>query len=95
MQILKQVKYKMPGMCPNFWWTDHNHFVLVTSFSSTIGLWCNDPQTKKGHLDCKGRSVTAALKEFKDLYQVKEFFVTYHPQTKFWKDDSIEIFYRN
>ena len=59
-----------------------------------IDEWKKHPDTKRGWIGCKRRSVAAGLREFKMLNDVGGFIMTYHEQTPNWKDDSLEIFYR-
>lgn len=66
----------------------------VIAASPAIKAWKVDPATKIGHVDCKRRSFATGLNEFKKLYDVSEFFILYRQETKFFKDDSVEIFYR-
>jgi len=66
----------------------------VTDAAPAIRAWKAHPDTKVGHVGCKHRTWMKGLAEFKDLYQVSEFFMVFRAQTKYWKDDSIEIFYR-
>lgn len=66
----------------------------VITASPAIKAWKEDKTTKTGHVDCKRRSLTTGLSEFKKLYDVSEFFMLYRPETQFFKDDSVEIFYR-
>ena len=49
-------------------------------------------RSKIGHLATKHKSVAKALKEFKDLYNVREYYFI-DRQSKFYHDDSIEIHY--
>lgn len=88
MIILKNFKYKIGVLPPATWKAP------ASIIQKTIDEWVADPRTKKGHLDCKHRSLAAGLKEFRALNDVMEYFITYHDQTKNWKDDSVEIFYR-
>ena len=66
----------------------------VISASPAIKAWKSDPATLKGHVDCKCRSFKVGLSEFKKTYDVSEFFMLYRQGTQFFKDDSVEIFYR-
>ena len=47
---------------------------------------------KSTYISIKRKSATKAIKEFKDLYEVKEYFGMYHNDS-FRKDDSFEIWY--
>jgi hypothetical protein len=69
---------------------------LQTHIDSQVAIkaWLNDPRTKKGDVNCKRRSLARGLAEFKKLYDVSEFWMSYPAQTDNWKDDSIEIHYR-
>ena len=47
---------------------------------------------KSTYISIKRKSATKAIKEFKDLYDVKEYFGIYNNDS-FRKDDSFEIWY--
>ncbi len=59
-----------------------------------IDEWKKHPDTKRGWIGCKRRSVAAGLREFKMLNNVGGFIMIHYEQTANWKDDSLEIFYR-
>lgn len=71
-----------------------NNLSIVIEAEPLLKAWLVSPDTKTGWLGCKRRSVASALKEFKSLYDVTEFFMKYQEQTEFWSDDSLEIHYR-
>lgn len=50
--------------------------------------------SKKIHISQKSRSTAKAIKEFKDLYRPTEYFFV-DRETANYRDDSIEIWYRN
>jgi len=62
--------------------------------NAKIKEWKEHPDTKKGWIGCKRRSIASALKEFRELNDVSEFFMSYPRQDENRKDDSLEIFYR-
>jgi len=59
-----------------------------------IQAWIEDPLTKKGHVDCKQRSLVKGLRQFRIINNVTQFWMMYPIQDQFYKDDSIEIYYR-
>jgi hypothetical protein len=54
---------------------------------------------KIGYLDTKGknggtnRKVETAINRFKNLYNVKEYWIQYPDQGPHWSDDSLKIYY--
>jgi hypothetical protein len=62
------------------------YFNLIEKFKQS-------PETKKVWFSQKRISNSKALKEFKKLYQPKEFYYSTHDSQNH-KDDSFEIFYR-
>lgn len=61
----------------------------LMDFEKKLKAWKEDPATKSTYVSQKGTTVAKALKEFRDLYTVKEYFA------KFGKyDDSFVVFYR-
>lgn len=71
-----------------------NTFSLVLENQNKMKEWLNDPLTMKAHISTKRRSIASALKEFRELNNVEEYFMSYPRQDENWKDDSLEVFYR-
>jgi hypothetical protein len=69
-------------------------FALVVENQSKMKEWLNDPLTMKAHINVKRRSIASALKEFRALNNVGEYFMSYRRQDENWKDDALEISYR-
>jgi len=59
-----------------------------------VDEWKKHPDTKSTWISQKRRSLSKALKEFRDLNDVTEFFMKFPNQTEFYRDDVLEIFYR-
>lgn len=57
--------------------------------SRKLEEWKADPRTRSTHISQKQKSVAQAIREFKDLYEVEEFFAAFGKN-----DDSFEVFYR-
>lgn len=51
------------------------------------------PDTKKTWLSIKRKSVSAAFKEFKDLYKPKQFFAMFNNES-YCKDDTFPVYYK-
>ncbi len=71
-----------------------DNFGTMVSANEKVKEWLAHPDTKKGWIGCKRRSIASALKEFRELNDVSEFYISYPRQDENWKDDSLEIFYR-
>ncbi|WP_372997482.1 hypothetical protein [Marinobacter sp.] len=54
-----------------------------------LKTWKEDEKTRKAWISQKRKSFTAALREFRDLYEAKEYYMAFGKH-----DDSIEVFYR-
>jgi hypothetical protein len=61
--------------------------------SRMMAQWKDDARTKKAWVSVKRRTHAKAIKEFKELYAPESFLVSWH-QGPEWRDDSIEVFYR-
>jgi len=59
-----------------------------------IEEWKKHPDTKSAWISQKRRSLSSALKEFRELNNVSEFFMRFQNQTANFKDDVLEVFYR-
>ena len=60
-----------------------------------IREWLAQPNLKKAWLSQKRQSFAAAMREFKDLYQPKEWYTRTKPKgmSPNYYDDGIEVFY--
>lgn len=67
-------------------------FGLQIDYLKKIEDW--KKQAKSIYISQKSRSTAKAIKEFKDLYRPTEYFFV-DRQTANYRDDSIEIWYRN
>lgn len=54
----------------------------------------SSPETKKTWVSQKRKTTSKAIKEFKQLYQPKEFYLVVN-NSENYRDDSFEIFYRD
>lgn len=72
-----------------------NDFSLVAANQGNMKEWLSNPLTMKAHISTKRRSLAAALKEFRELNNVGEYFMSYRRQDENWKDDSLEIHFRH
>lgn len=59
------------------------------SLEKRLKEWRNSPSTKRCWASKKRQSIAKALREFKDLYDAKEFCTSFGEN-----DDSFEILYR-
>lgn len=66
-----------------------NHFARWVNLSRKIEEWKKDACTRSTYVSQKHKSLTRALNEFKDLYQVKSYFAMFGKN-----DDSFKIYYR-
>ena len=70
-----------------------SNFGRKIELNNEVKAWKSQNEVKTGYLSCKRRSWKVALREFKKLYNVKEFFIACPDQTANWSDDSITISY--
>lgn len=66
---------------------EHN-FGRYIDVSKDISDWMEQPNIKKTYVSKKRQTVANALKEFKELYNVKEFYASFGKY-----DDSFEVLY--
>lgn len=65
-----------------------NHFGRYIDESKKIKAWKAQPGIKKTRISQKRSTLAKAIKEFKDLYDVNEFYASFGKN-----DDSFEVFY--
>ncbi|WP_138437930.1 hypothetical protein [Marinobacter shengliensis] len=83
----KVIKTNVKGLKPLC--NDNLPFGRKIDIFRALKEWRQDPQTKSAWLSQKRKSFATALREFKDLYDAKEYFAEFGKN-----DDSFQIFYR-
>lgn len=67
-------------------------FGRYMSIIKEIEAWKNSAGVKVVTISVKRRTHAAAIKEFRDLYQPKNYFVRWNQGT-LYRDDSIDVYY--
>lgn len=65
-----------------------HHFGRYIDFSKQLKDWRSQPCVKRTTISQKRKSLTAAISEFRDLYNVKEYYASFGKN-----DDSFEVYY--
>jgi hypothetical protein len=78
----------IPKNAAFYWNNDGSSFTQQLEIRKAITEFCDQPGIKRIWLSRKRQSLTAAIKEFKELYGPKNYFSQFMDG-----DDSFEMFY--
>lgn len=59
-----------------------------------IQAFIKDPATKENHVGAKHKSTMPCVKKWVKLYEATEFYARWPEDSKWYKDDSVQIYYR-
>ncbi|WP_196160842.1 hypothetical protein [Reinekea sp. G2M2-21] len=69
-----------------------DHMGHIMDLSKKLKAFKSQHMIKRMHISQKRKSLASALKDFKDLYSVDEYFLTTRVGDHY-RDDSVEVFY--